>query len=157
MKDSEYIFAPGQWTFRTCYTGGCGSRGVSRVKEGLEDFMYDRQDHKWIQKCLGKAIPCNVPNRTHLEEVEQGTDCSRWEALVLTLNSTSQLHCWRHSLRRDELQLRPISYVLQNQLKRHKNTSLTNQNVVLIWSHSKGRHNCQSQSESGLKMQRKTN
>lgn len=58
-KDRECVFALGQQTHRTCCTGGCGCR----VREGLEELKGYRQVHEWIQKCLGKAIPSNIPNK----------------------------------------------------------------------------------------------
>lgn len=74
MKDTEWIFALWQGTPQTCYKGGCGHRGVSRVRERLEEFMDYTQVHKQIQKCLGKDIPPNLPNRINLEEENQGAE-----------------------------------------------------------------------------------
>lgn len=47
-----------------------------------------RQVHEWIQKCLGKDIPPNLPNRLNLEE-KQGAQCRILRAPVLTLAESS--------------------------------------------------------------------
>lgn len=74
MRGSEWIFATWQGIHQTCYKGSCGHRGVSRVRERLEEFMDYRQVHEWIQKPLGKDIPSNLPNRINLEEEKQGAE-----------------------------------------------------------------------------------
>lgn len=74
MKDSEWIFALWHRTHQTCYQRGCGHRGVSTVRERLEEFMDYRQVPEWIQKHLGKDIPPNLPKRINLEEEKQGSE-----------------------------------------------------------------------------------
>lgn len=121
MKDSEYIFALWQGAHQTCYKGGCEHQGVSRVRVRLQEFMDYRQVHEWLQKCLGKDILPTLPNRLNLEEEKRG----RMQNVIGSSahpNRIFSLHCWRNSLKWDKLQLRSISYVLKNQLKRRKNS-----------------------------------
>lgn len=74
MRGSEWIFASWQGTHQTCHKGSWEHRGVSRVRERLEEFMDYRQVHEWIQKPLGKDIPSILPNRINLEEEKQGAE-----------------------------------------------------------------------------------